>query len=67
MAIRLEITCIIKGDRDNPHERIQTIGGDGFRYSLPEAIRLIENGTCTFWTLRRRKNCKRDRRDPQWQ
>jgi hypothetical protein len=50
MAVRLEITCIVKTDRSNPHERIQTVGGDGFRYSQPDAIRRIENGVNAFWT-----------------
>lgn len=50
MAIRLEITCIAKTDRTDPHERIQTVGGHGFRYSQPDAIRRIEDGTNEFWT-----------------
>ena len=50
MAERLQITCIVKTDRYNPHERIQSVGGSGFKYSQPDAIRRIENGTTTFWT-----------------
>lgn len=50
MVTRLEITCINKTNRTNPHERIQTVGGNGFRYSVADAIKRIENGTNTFWT-----------------
>jgi len=50
MTIRLEITCIVKADRKNPHERIQSVGGGGFLYALADSIRRIENGTNTFWT-----------------
>ncbi|HLH93818.1 MAG TPA: DUF3892 domain-containing protein [Xanthobacteraceae bacterium] len=50
MPTRLEITCIVKTDRYNPHERIQSVGGSGFRYSQSDAIARIENGTNTFWT-----------------
>ena len=50
MATRLEITCIVKSDRFNAHERIQTVGGAGFSYTQPDAIRRVENGTNTFWT-----------------
>lgn len=50
MAVRLEITCIVKTDRSNPHERIQAVGDNGFRYTQPDVIRRIENGTNTFWT-----------------
>ena len=47
---RLEITCIIKTDRQNPHERIQEVGGSGFRHTQPNAINRIEAKTDSFWT-----------------
>lgn len=50
MAVRLEITCIVKTDRQNPHERIQAVGGSGFRYSLSDAIKRIESKSNEFWT-----------------
>ena len=50
VPIRREITCITKTNRQNPHERIQRVGGSGFNYSESEAIIHIESGTYTFWT-----------------
>jgi len=54
MAQNLQITCIIKSDRQDPHERILVIGGtnsDGTRWQLPQkdAITGIENGTWQFY------------------
>lgn len=51
----VQISCIIKSDRTNPHERIQSVGGinpDGTGWILPEAdaIAGIKNGTWRFWT-----------------
>ncbi len=52
----LQITCIRKTDRMNPHERIELDGGDpggllGSRWRMPlvAAIQAIENGTCQFF------------------
>ena len=50
----LEITCINKSDRYNPHERILNIGGlnaNGTRWKLNEqgAIRGIEEGKWQFY------------------
>jgi Protein of unknown function (DUF3892) len=50
MAVRVEITCIVKTNRNNPHERIQSVGSNGFQYSLTDAIRRIEIGANEFWT-----------------
>ena len=55
MATSVEIKCIVKSDRENPHERIKAVGGvngDGSRWRLPEddAIRGIETGKYAFWT-----------------
>lgn len=49
-TLRLEITCIVKTDRQNPHERIQFVGGSGFQYSQPDAIAKIDARTHSFWT-----------------
>ena len=50
MATSLEITCIRKTNRSDPHERIETVGGSGFRHSQPDAIAYAENGAYTYWT-----------------
>jgi hypothetical protein len=54
MAERVEIQCITKRDRQNPHERIESVGGrhNGKPWTLAEdrAIAGVENGTWSFWT-----------------
>jgi predicted dithiol-disulfide oxidoreductase (DUF899 family) len=50
MTTSLEITCIVKRDRQSAHERIQSVGGASFHYSQSDAITRIENGTNAFWT-----------------
>jgi hypothetical protein len=46
---QLQVTCITKrGGHYNPHERIQAIGGSGWRKSEEEALRDIEQGTNSF-------------------
>ena len=53
MAENVEIQCINKSDRPNPHERIKRVGGirSGTRWSLSqeEAIAGIELGTWRFF------------------
>ena len=54
MAQRVQIQCINKTDRQNPHERIQYIGGinpDGSRWKMsqPDAITHISNGKYSFY------------------
>ena len=55
MATDVEIKCIRKHDRQNPHERIKLIGGindNGSRWSLllDPAICGVLDGTWRFWT-----------------
>lgn len=55
MAQDVQIMCINKLDRMNPHERIQNIGGinpDGGRWkiSLQQAIDGVRAGKWHFWT-----------------
>jgi hypothetical protein len=57
MASKVEIRCINKTDRYNPHERIRNVGGvesDGTRWKISEgeAITGIENGTWSFYVSR---------------
>ena len=54
MAQRVQIQCINKTDRQNPHERIQFIGGinpDGSRWKIsqPDAITHISNDKYSFY------------------
>lgn len=46
---RLQVTCINKSDRHNPHERIRNIGGPGYRFTESDAIRYIETGFHSFF------------------
>jgi hypothetical protein len=44
-----EVTCINKRDRQNPHERIQAIGGAGWKHAEPDAIRWIKAGIESYF------------------
>lgn len=55
MSFDVEIKCIRKTNRQDPHERIQGVGGinpDGTRWYLPldDAIAGMEAGKWRFWT-----------------
>lgn len=57
MALSVQISCINKSDRYNPHERIKAIGGVNpngtrWRLTLAEAISGIENGEYAFYVER---------------
>jgi hypothetical protein len=57
MAQLVQVKCINKTDRYNPHERIRAIGGtnpDGTRWKLAEdeAISAIEQGRYSFYVDR---------------
>ena len=55
MTIELQVLCINKTDRENPHERIRNIGGvnpngSRWKFSQHEAITRIESGGYAFYT-----------------
>ncbi len=57
MAQQVQISCVVKTNRLDPHERIHSVGGlnpDGTRWKLIEdnAITYIENGTYSFYVDR---------------
>lgn len=56
MAERVEVSCIDKRDRYNPHEKIEAIGGfhGGQRWWMPEsdAILGIKTGKYSFYVSR---------------
>lgn len=54
MADRIRIECINKSPRQDPHKRIESVGGnneDGTRWKMSEdrAIQAIESGTYSFY------------------
>lgn len=54
MAQRVRIECINKSPRQDPHKRIENVGGrndDGTRWKLTEeqAISSIDRGQYSFW------------------
>ena len=54
MSQRVQVSCINKSDRNNPHERILNIGGINnnnvpWKMAQPQAIGYIEKGTYSFF------------------
>lgn len=45
----LEVKCINKNDRHDPHERIRSIGGPDWKHTQQQAIAWIENGTFRYY------------------
>ena len=46
---RVQIKCINKSDRSNIHERINNIGGDGWKISQQDAISYIKDRVYEFY------------------
>lgn len=56
MTQNVQIECINKSDRFNPHERIKSVGGksaDGTPWKMPleKAVVAVEAATYRFWTV----------------
>lgn len=49
MATRYQVTCITP-DGSDADQRIDAIGGSGWKYPIDDAIAKIENKTYEFWT-----------------
>lgn len=52
MPIKYEIKCINKTNRLSIHERIVSVGGDGWKMTQQEAISKIESNSCSFFVTR---------------
>lgn len=46
-----QIRCINKQPRNNTHEGITHLGGDGWKWTRKQVIDSIEEGTNTFYTF----------------
>jgi hypothetical protein len=56
MAFPVEISCVNKQPRYDPHERISYVGGlnadrTRWKLTLDQAISGVENGLYDFWTM----------------
>lgn len=47
--MKIQITCIIKSDRFNPHERITHVGGVGWKKTQETVIQEIESGSRSYY------------------
>lgn len=47
----VQVRCINKVPRDNPHEGITHLGGAGWKWTRAQVIASIEGRTNTFYTL----------------
>ncbi len=47
----LQVRCINKQPRQNPHEGITHLGGDGWKWTRDQVVRSIESKNNTFYTL----------------
>ncbi|MGE0266659.1 MAG: DUF3892 domain-containing protein [Candidatus Obscuribacterales bacterium] len=46
----LQVTCINKQPRENPHEGITHLGGNDWKWTRQQVIESIEGKTNTFYT-----------------
>lgn len=47
----VQVTCINKQPRDNPHEGITHLGGATWKWTRRQVINSIKSGSNTFFTL----------------
>lgn len=47
----VQVTCINKQPRDNPHEGITHLGGSSWKWTRQQVIDSIKNKSNTFYTL----------------
>lgn len=47
----VRITCINKQPRNDPHEAITHVGGDGWRRTRQQVVESIRRGENTFFTI----------------
>jgi hypothetical protein len=47
----LQVRCINKQPRQNPHEGITHLGGDGWKWTREDVVKSIDAKTNTFFTL----------------
>ncbi len=47
----VQVTCINKQPRQNPHEGITHLGGTGWKWTRQQVIDSIQAGQNTFYTL----------------
>ncbi len=47
----VQVTCVNKQPRADPHEGITHLGGANWRWTRQQVIDSINNGTNTFYTL----------------
>ena len=47
----VQVRCINKVPRNNPHEGITHLGGDGWKWTRQQVIISIEEKTSTFYTF----------------
>jgi hypothetical protein len=47
----VQVTCINKTPRDNPHEGITHLGGAAWKWTRQDVINSINNRTNTFYTM----------------
>ncbi|HNQ92681.1 MAG TPA: DUF3892 domain-containing protein [Alphaproteobacteria bacterium] len=48
----VEVTCINKQPRNNPHEGITHLGGYNWWWTRADVIRSMKSGTNTFYTMK---------------